>query len=87
MKFSCFFKLFANLIQQQSVVKKERGVRSLSTLRNAFFVRIFRVNMVYADDTVLFAETSDDLQHALNVFANFCKNWKLTVNIEKTKKK
>ena len=40
----------ANLIQQQSVVKKERGVRSLSTLRNAFFVRIFRVNMVAAID-------------------------------------
>ena len=41
--------------------------------------------LLYADDTVLFAETSDDLQHALNVFANFCKKWKLTVNIEKTK--
>lgn len=41
--------------------------------------------LLYADDTVLLAESSDDLQHALNVFENFCTEWKLTVNIEKTK--
>ena len=29
--------------------------------------------LLYADDTVLFAETSEDLQFALNVFENYCK--------------
>ncbi|MEW8544141.1 MAG: reverse transcriptase family protein, partial [Candidatus Thiodiazotropha sp.] len=41
--------------------------------------------LLYADDTVLLAESSDDLQHALNIFEKFCTEWKLTVNIDKTK--
>ncbi|XP_067652544.1 uncharacterized protein [Haliotis asinina] len=30
-------------------------------------------------------ESSDDLQHALNIFSEYCKTWKLNVNISKTK--
>ena len=41
--------------------------------------------LLYADDTMLLAESSDDLQHALNIFEIFCTEWKLTVNIEQTK--
>ena len=41
--------------------------------------------LLYAGDTVLFSDNSDDMQHALNVFEQYCKTWKLNVNISKTK--
>ena len=39
--------------------------------------------MLYADDTVLFSDYEVNLQQALSVFENYCKEWKLTVNTEK----
>ena len=47
------------------------------------FFKIFR--LLYADDTVLFGKIKDGLQHSLNIFENYCEEWKLTVNISKTK--
>ena len=41
--------------------------------------------LLYADDIVIFVESSDDLQKGLDVLAEYCKRWKLTVNIQKTK--
>ena len=41
--------------------------------------------LLFADDTVLLSENKTDLQNALNIFESFCGEWKLTVNIEKTK--
>ena len=41
--------------------------------------------LLYADDTVILAESSGELQLALNVFAEYCQSWKLKVNISKTK--
>lgn len=41
--------------------------------------------LLYADDTVLFSDNSDDLQHALNIFEEYCNSWKLKINISKTK--
>ena len=41
--------------------------------------------MLFADDTVIFGNSKEDLQSALNVFSEYCDEWKLTVNISKTK--
>lgn len=41
--------------------------------------------ILYADDTVLMSDNKDDLQHALNMFNNYCLKWKLRVNTSKTK--
>lgn len=40
---------------------------------------------LYADDTVLMAESPADMQHCLNAFSCYCKDWKLTINKDKTK--
>ena len=40
--------------------------------------------MLYADDTVILAETADDLQNALTQCSLYCKTWKLNIN-NKTK--
>ena len=41
--------------------------------------------LLYADDTIIFSNASEELQNALNVFDSCCKKWHLTVNIQKTK--
>ena len=41
--------------------------------------------LLYADDTVIMAESNEDPQILLNVFGEYCKKWKLKVNAEKTK--
>jgi hypothetical protein len=40
--------------------------------------------ILYADDTVIMAESANDLQNALNDIFVYCTNWKLVVNVEKT---
>ena len=41
--------------------------------------------ILYADDTVIFSDNKDDLQVAFNVFSEYRLQWRLTVNISKTK--
>ena len=41
--------------------------------------------LLYADDTVLLAESESDLQKALTAAQNYCEKWKLHVNLDKTK--
>ena len=41
--------------------------------------------LLLADDTVLISTSQDGLQNMLNLFENYCDEWKLTVNILKTK--
>ena len=41
--------------------------------------------LLYADDIVIFAESRVGLQEGLDILAEYCKKWKLTVNIDKTK--
>ena len=41
--------------------------------------------MLYSGDTVILAETADDLQNALTQYVLYCDTWKLTINNSKTK--
>ena len=41
--------------------------------------------LLYADDIVFFGNSAEQLQDSLNLLSNYCKRWKLTVNINKTK--
>ena len=47
------------------------------------FLKLFL--LLYADDTVILSESAEDLQTALNVYKNYCRMWKLSVNITKSK--
>ena len=40
---------------------------------------------MYADDTLLFATSKRQLQHSLNMYERYCRQWKLQVNVDKTK--
>jgi hypothetical protein len=41
--------------------------------------------LLYADDTVIFAESQQELQQILKLFEHYCNIWKLKVNVSKTK--
>ena len=41
--------------------------------------------LLYADDTIVLAESADDLQKALNSLHNYCNLWHIKVNASKTK--
>ena len=41
--------------------------------------------LLYADDTIIMAESPDELQNAMNAVYNYCDLWKLSVNTSKTK--
>ena len=42
-------------------------------------------SLVYADDTIIMAESEQDLQTVLDTVFSFCKLWYLELNISKTK--
>ena len=41
--------------------------------------------LLYADDTILMSNNPTSLQKSLNDFVNYCQEWKLEINIDKTK--
>ena len=47
------------------------------------YLRLFV--LLYADDTIVMAESPEELQRAINAVANYCDKWNLTINRNKTK--
>ena len=41
--------------------------------------------ILYADDTIILAKNAVDLQKALYALGDYCEQWKITVNVSKTK--
>ena len=41
--------------------------------------------LLYADDIVLFSNSKENLQEGLDFLSNYCKRWKLKINVSKTK--
>ena len=62
------------------------GLSSISEeIENEMNIYIKLFALLYADDTVLFAESAESLHSQLNTFSEYCKLWKLSVNSSKTK--
>jgi hypothetical protein len=56
------------------------------SLDNETYDSMFNILMLlYADDTVLLANTPESLQKSLDVLSDYCAEWKLKVNVDKTK--
>ncbi|MCG8112265.1 MAG: reverse transcriptase domain-containing protein [Candidatus Thiodiazotropha taylori] len=78
------FTIFLNDLEHYLTSKHINGVKIDYNLDEAsLYLKILL--LLYADDTVIFSENADDLQHALIEFENYCELWKLKVNISKTK--
>ena len=60
--------------------------RDINTLLSDNYVEVFlrMYVLLYADDTIIMAENENELQAALNTTYEYCNQWHLTVNIDKT---
>ena len=50
-----------------------------------FMIYLRLIVLLYADDTIILANSENDLQAILNKFETYCQTWKLNINNDKTK--
>ena len=85
--FSIFLNDLENHLRYDGVtglnyINKET-IKHLSDDDIEMFLKLYI--LLYADDTIVLAESADDLQKALNSLHNYCNLWHLKVNASKTK--
>ena len=84
------FSIFLNDFQDY-ISTKCNGLTKISSLCSTMlsdddievFVKLF--TLLYADDTIVFAETEEDLQNSLIAVYQYCDLFSLKVNVDKTK--
>ena len=70
------FSMYLNDIEEQFVLSGFEGLD----------VNMFKIVMLlYADDIMLFSNSKENLQEGLDFLSNYCKRWKLKINVSKTK--
>lgn len=80
------FALYLNDLEHFLEDKRLRGLESISEETDSklqIYLKLFVI--LYADDTAILAESTDDLQKQLDSFNEYCNVWKLKVNVTKTK--
>ena len=86
------FALFINDFEKH--LSDSRSYNGLNSLNNLFsdatldddleiFLKLYI--LLYADDTIVMAESEGELQEALNEVSEYCDKWKLRINVSKTK--
>ena len=83
------FAIFVNDLQKH-ISEKYGGLEFISKLNEQLgdhaindLLKLYL--LLYADDTVILAESPEQLQNALDGLLEYCNRWKLTVNTAKTK--
>ena len=80
------FCIYLNDLQEFLENAFVKGVDCISKdLENELVVYFKIFILLYADDTILLSESSEDLQNMLNEFDKYCEKWKLKINVKKTK--
>jgi hypothetical protein len=80
------FAMFLNDLQMFSENVSLNGLETVSKCiedKLNIYLKLFA--LLYADDTIIMAETHDDLQNILNNFGEYCNAWRLKANTDKTK--
>ncbi|CAL4162031.1 unnamed protein product, partial [Meganyctiphanes norvegica] len=83
------FSLFINDFKS-FLANKYKGLSDItSLLRNNFdmelesYIELYV--LLFADDTVILAESANELQLALDALQDYCRIWKLKINVDKSK--
>ena len=80
------FALFLNDLEEFLSLHNVNGVSYITNeMENELNLYIKILVILYADDTVLLAESKTELQTYLNIFLRYCNTWKLQLNTDKTK--
>ena len=83
---SLLFSLYLNDLQEYLENANAKGLKSINTdieIELSVYLKLFL--LLYADDTILLAESREDLQMFLNTFSEYCLEWKLKINVNKIK--
>jgi hypothetical protein len=79
-------KLKLKFKEKVQVQGQAQGVKSISEdFENDLKIYVKLFTILYADDTVLLAESAEELQSELSYFYEYCEKWNLKVNTKKTK--
>ena len=71
-----YFSMFLNDIEEHFILSGLEGID----------INVFKIFLLlYADDIVLFANSAEELHEGLNMLSDYCKRWKLKINVSKTK--
>ena len=80
------FNLFLNDVEDYLRVNGAQGIFCSSHDKDETIVTFLKMFvLLYADDTVILSDSAESLQNALNIYAQYCETWKLTVNLDKSK--
>ena len=78
------FSLYLNDLEDFMTQHNVRGLsRVTEELSNTFDIYLKMFVLLYADDTILCSDCPKDLQLQLDVFSDYCKQYKLKVNTTK----
>ena len=80
------FALFLNDLETFLETCDVEGLKTVSSeLKDKLNLYLKFFIILYADDTVIMAESAADLQKQLDSFSDYCDIWRLKVNVEKSK--
>jgi hypothetical protein len=81
--------LFSIYLNDLELFLKTNKIEGLQQISELFLSELHMYEklllMLYADDTIIFAESPEKLQNSLTCFKEYCNLWKLKVNTDKTK--
>ena len=78
------FAIYLNDFKEY-LIGKSKGLTNLENDLEDIDIYVKLYTLLYADDTVILAESAADLQTSLNALSSYCSEWDLTVNLGKTK--
>ena len=79
------FSLYVNDLSKFLEDNFCQGVIVDSCDENDVLFHVKMLLLMYADDTVLFASSKQQLQHSLDAYSKYCKTWNIDINVCKTK--
>ena len=78
------FALFLNDLEHYLRQRHNNGVL-INFDSEDFYIFFKLIVLLYADDTIIVAEDAESLQKCLDDFATYCNEWKLNINVDKSK--
>jgi deoxyribodipyrimidine photolyase-like uncharacterized protein len=81
-----FFAVFINDFETYLDIHKAPSLQTIHNLVDEYLNILMKsFLLLFADDTLLFSETYEEMQNLPDVFSDYCKLWKLEVNLGKIK--
>ena len=78
------FAIYLNDLENFMNTSGCKGIE-IGVQNNEFTIFLILFVILYADDTIVLSDNAKEFQDILNTFNEYCKKWKLKINICKTK--